>query len=157
MEKTVCFTGHRIIQNEVYPALKEALDAELERQIQGGAVHFRAGGALGFDTMAALSVLSMRMQYPQIQLHLILPCTTQTRGWSIGDARLYQQILERADTVRYISDGYFNGVLQQRNRALVDGADVCIAYLTTSHGGTAYTASYALKSQVELVNLAENL
>ena len=107
--------------------------------------------------MAALSVLSMRLHYPKIQLHLILPCTTQTRGWRLDDSRLYHQISEHADVIRYISDQYFDGVLQQRNRALIDGADACIAYLTSSHGGTAYTASYALKRGVELINLADTL
>jgi hypothetical protein len=41
----------------------------------------------------------------------------------------------------------------ERDRRLVEGSDVCIAFLTKSKGGTAYTASYALKSGLEFVNL----
>ncbi len=158
MEKTVCFTGHRQIADTEYAPLMDALRKEIEKQIQNGAVHFRTGGALGFDTVAALSVLSLRREYPNIRLELILPCPTQTKDWTFSDARLYEQILAQADLVRYVSPFYRNGVLQMRNRALVDGANVCIAFLKHSHGGgTAYTAAYALKNGLELINLAEQL
>jgi uncharacterized phage-like protein YoqJ len=60
MERTVCFTGHRQIPDEDYEALKDLLCRELEIQIQNGATHFRTGGALGFDTLAALTVLLLK-------------------------------------------------------------------------------------------------
>ena len=155
MEKTVCFTGHREILGADYASLKARLDAELDRLIADGAVCFRTGGALGFDTLAALCVLSKKQAHPHIKLHLILPCPSQTQNWRKDDVLLYRQILEKADSVRYISQTYFNGVLQRRNRALVDGADVCIAYLRTSSGGTAYTASHAIRAGLEFINIAE--
>jgi uncharacterized phage-like protein YoqJ len=158
MERTVCFTGHRQIPDEDYEALKDLLCRELEIQIQNGATHFRTGGALGFDTLAALTVLLLKKRYPQIRLELILPCPTQTKGWKSSDALLYEQILAQADSHRYVSQAYFAGVLQMRNRALVEGADVCIAYLCNSHGGgTAFTASLALKKGLEFINLSEKL
>ena len=55
MAQTVCFTGHRHVPDKIYAALAERLDAEIERQIAQGARQFRTGGALGFDTMAALA------------------------------------------------------------------------------------------------------
>ena len=158
MEKTICFTGHRHIPDEDYDALKELLYCELEKQIQNGATRFRTGGALGFDTLAALTVLLLKRRHPQIQLELILPCPTQTQGWKQSDVLLYEQILEQADRHRYVSQFYFAGVLQMRNRALVEGADGCIAYLCNSQGGgTAFTASLALKKGLEFVNLSEKL
>ena len=67
---------------------------------------------------------------------------------------LYEQIKMQADEVNYISTGYYSGVLQQRNRRLVEGADVCVAYLCSSQGGgTAYTASLAIKKGLEFINL----
>lgn len=158
MGKTVCFTGHRHIPEEDYAHLKDILYEVLEDQIQNGADVFRAGGALGFDTLAALSVLLLRRRYPHIRLELLLPCPTQTRGWSQNDTLLYEQILEQADSHRYISQGYYKGVLQMRNRALVEGAEICIAYLCDSHGGgTAFTATLALKKGLELINLENKL
>ena len=158
MKKTVCFTGHRTIPEENYLALREALCQEIERQIQNGASVFRTGGALGFDTLAALCVLILRRKYPDIRLELILPCPSQTCGWSPSDQGLYQQILEQADAYRYVSGTYFSGVLQLRNRALVEGADVCIAYLHHSHGGgTAFTSALAIRQGLEYINLGEYL
>ena len=151
-----CFTGHRQIPSAEYDALKDRLFRTLEEQIQKGATHFRAGGAVGFDTLAALTVLLLKKRYPQIRLELILPCPTQTKGWRESDVQLYEQILAQADSYRYVSSFYFTGVLQMRNRALVEGADICVAYLQSSHGGgTAFTASLALKKGLELINVAE--
>ena len=158
MGKIVCFTGHRQIPSENYERLQELLREVLEEQIKKGATVFRAGGAIGFDTLAALTVLLLRRKYPDIRLELILPCPTQTKDWKKNDILLYEQILGQADSYRYISQFYFNGVLQVRNRALVDGADICVAYLSGSHGGgTAYTAALALKNGLELINLAESM
>ena len=41
---------------------------------------YGAGGALGFDTLAAQTVLDMKKEYPQLRLILVLPCEDQTRG-----------------------------------------------------------------------------
>ncbi|MBR5601265.1 MAG: DUF1273 family protein, partial [Clostridia bacterium] len=76
-ERTVCFTGHRNIAREHMIALPALLKAEIARQAEAGAVHFRAGGAVGFDTLAALCVLEQKKYYPQIKLDLILPCRDQ--------------------------------------------------------------------------------
>ncbi|MBQ9805373.1 MAG: DUF1273 family protein [Clostridia bacterium] len=154
MGRTVCFTGHRHIPDEEYKTLFDSLLHLIEQQILAGAAVFRTGGALGFDTMAALAVLSLRKRFPEVRLELILPCPSQTRGWSEDDTVLYEQIKAQADKVQYVSTGYYKGVLQQRNRALVEGSDVCVAYLrNSSGGGTAYTAALALKQGLELINL----
>ena len=158
MTKTVCFTGHRSIPGKDYARLYDLLQQTVEQLIRDGASIFRTGGALGFDTMAALCILNLRRQYPHIRLELILPCPTQTEQWQESDVLLYEQIMERADIYRYVSQSYYTGVLQMRNRSLVEGADVCVAYLRTSNGGgAAYTAAYALKQGLELINLQDLL
>ena len=118
-----------------------------------GEVIFRAGGAVGFDTLAALCVLSAKENYPNIKLHLLLPCKNQTRGWSDGDIEKYNYILSQADSVRYVSEERAAGCMLKRDRALVDGADLCIAYCRRSTGGTAYTMSYAKERGVEVKNI----
>lgn len=73
-EKTCCFTGHRCIPNESLDSLKRQLKREIEKLIQQGVIYFGAGGALGFDTLAAEAVLELKQQYPFIKLILVLPC-----------------------------------------------------------------------------------
>ena len=80
--KTACFTGHRKIPPESIPELSQRLKNTLLRLIEEGYMYFGAGGALGFDTLAAQCVLSLRKRYPHIKLILVLPCTAQTKGWS---------------------------------------------------------------------------
>lgn len=155
MGKIVCFTGHRQIPEKDYPRLHELLLETVETEIQNGATIFRTGGAIGFDTLAALSVLSLRRKHPHVRLELILPCPSQTRGWSDDDRRLYEQILEQADAHCFVSDTYYRGVLQARNRALVEAADICVAYLLSASGGTAFTVKEALRRGLRLINLGE--
>lgn len=155
--KTVCFTGHRQISPAHMMALPALLKAEIAKQAEAGAVHFRAGGAIGFDMLAALCVIEQRKQYPQIRLDLVLPCRDQDAAWGEYDRGAYRFVLSEADSVTYLYDRYREGCMLERDRRLVDGSDVCIAFLTKSKGGTAYTAAYALKQGLEFVNLYDEL
>ena len=76
-------------------------------------------GALGFDTLAALAVLELKQQYPQIKLILVLPCRNQTREWKEADIQKYEWIKSKADKVVYTSEHYYNGCMQKRNRHLI--------------------------------------
>ena len=154
MERKICmFTGHRSIEPERIVLLPRELDELLERLICEGYLDFRCGGAQGFDTIAALKVLEKRKKYPNIKLHLFLPCKDQTRGWSDSAKAAYSAVLERADSVEYQSEEYTKWCMHARNRAMVDGSDLCVAYCTSSSGGTAYTLLYAKKNGVEILNL----
>lgn len=155
--RTVCFTGHRNIENSIAFKIPSALKQTLEELISRGARSFKAGGAVGFDTICALCVLELRESHPDITLDLILPCRDQTRGWDEGSIRAYKYILDHADSVRYISDVYRTGCMHDRNRALVEGSDVCVAFLMRSDGGSAFTYALALRSGIEVINIFDIL
>ena len=82
--------------------------------------YFGAGGARGFDTVAAMAVLELKEVYPDIRLILVFPCRNQTRGWRETDIQRYEWIKSKADKVVYTSEHYYNGCMQKRNRHLVD-------------------------------------
>ena len=67
-EKTCFFTGHRKIPQEDYQTIRSRTAAAVERLIQQGVVYYGAGGALGFDTLAAEVVLEMKKKYPRSDL-----------------------------------------------------------------------------------------
>ena len=123
--------------------------------IQSGVQYFGAGGALGFDTLAAQTVLNLKKEYPHIKLILVLPCLSQTRGWKEQDVQIYETIKAEADKVVYTSQQYTQDCMHKRNRHLVDHSGVCVCYLTQDKGGTAYTVNYAKKQGLEVINLAE--
>ena len=154
-EKTVCFTGHRTIPMLKKWKIERKLKETLEALIDNGYCYFGAGGALGFDTIAAQTVLGLKKKHPEIKLILVLPCKNQTRGWEEKDVSVYESIIEQADKVVYTQEHYDRGCMFKRNRHLVDNSSVCVAYLTEEKGGTAYTVNYANQKGVKVINIAE--
>ena len=104
--QTCCFTGHR----QIPPEKRVEIAGQLERVIvslyQRGIRFYGAGGALGFDCLAAQTVLRLRESCPGMKLILVLPCLTQTRGWPAADVAEYERIKGLADKVVYTSQAY---------------------------------------------------
>ena len=140
---TCCFTGHRRILSGDIGALPRRLEEEIRSRIREGFRILVAGGARGFDTLAAKTVLRLREEYPHIQLVLILPCRDQTRDWPEEAVQQYEAILAQADEVMYTAEVYTAGCMLKRNRRLVQESAACIAYLRQPRGGTAYTVRQA--------------
>lgn len=155
-ELICCFSGHRRISGRHSLFLVSSLKKVIKNKYKQGYRIFRAGGALGFDTVAALSVLELRRELPDIKLHLVLPCKNQTAKWNGYEERIYYSILDQADSVVYAEELYTAGCMHKRNRMLVDGAQCCIAYYDvrkSEKSGTEYTCNYALSRNVEVINL----
>ncbi len=152
-KKTVCFTGHREIPISQKKIIAEQLRKILVELIEQGYCFFGAGGALGFDTIAAQTVLDLKNKYPQIKLILVLPCPEQAIRWSESDKRIYEYIVTQADKVRYTSDHYHRACMFIRNRHLVDNSSVCVCYLTQEKGGTAFTVNYAKSKGISVINV----
>lgn len=156
-ENTCCFSGHRRISKQMVDWINSRLFSEIISAVNEGYDTFCVGGALGFDTLAAKQILDIKQAFPYIKLRLILPCKTQYADWSKAQTSQYIEILERADSVEYISDEYTSGCMHERNRKLVDESSLCICYLTSDAGGTAYTVNYAKKAGIEVRNIADCL
>ena len=154
-DKTCFFSGHRDIPREKYPEVQEKLERTVEELIAQGIQYFGVGGALGFDTLAALTVIKLKRQHPEIRLALILPYKDYGSNWSHKDRALAAQIIGRADKVVYTAERYYNGCMYKRNRHMAEQSGWCICYLERATGGTAYTVSYAKSVGVRIINLAE--
>lgn len=151
IEKSCCFTGHRRLPPEHLQSITKQLNSYITELIDSGVRRFIAGGALGFDTLAANEVLKLKSTYcPEIRLVLALPCRNQDRYWTPLDKVEYARILECADEVIYVSEKYTPYCMHARNRYMVDNAAHCIAYLNQASGGTAYTVNYARQSGREV-------
>lgn len=154
-KKTCCFTGHRKIPPDQYEKIAGRLKSEIVNLIGQGVIYYGAGGALGFDTLAALTVLELKRIYSQIRLILVLPCRTQSQGWNSKDIAVYEDVKARSDKYIYTSEEYNRGCMFKRNRHLVDNSSVCVCYFTEDKGGTAYTVNYAAQKELRIINLAE--
>ncbi len=155
MEKEfICFfTGHREIDTQHAQGLAQVLDDTIEGLIAGGVTHFRTGGAIGFDTVAALKVLEKKSKYPFIHLDLYLPCRNQADRWNDYGKAVYEYILGLADGVVYAAEEYTRGCMHLRNRLMAEGADFCVAYCHRESGGTAYTVQHARRSGIKVINI----
>ena len=154
-EQTCCFTGHRIIPDCDFERVKQCLEDVVVKAILNGYRYFGVGGALGFDTLAAQTVLQLKPEYPEIKLILVLPCLFQTKGWQETDIQIYEWIKKHADKVVYIGKEYTNDCMFKRNRHLVDYSSLCICYCTKNTGGTAYTVNYAKLNGLKILNVDE--
>lgn len=155
-EKSCCFTGHRHVPSQEAPALRERLRREIARLAGEKQVRdFLAGGAVGFDTMAAQEVVAAREESPGLRLVLVLPCMGQESLWPRREAAVYRTLLRQADEIVYTGEVYQKGCMFRRNRYLVDHSAYCLCYLRdTARGGTAYTVRYARQQGLCVTNLA---
>lgn len=150
---TCCLIGHRVLREQDVRTIAEKLDAAIRQKIMDGYIYFLTGGMPGFDTMAAAAVLRLRREFPQVKLILVLSCRSQADHWCEEDRLRYEEIRRHADTVMYTSQNDSRGCMQKRNRCLANCSSACICYLRKLTGGTAYTAAYAKRKGLTLVNL----
>ena len=133
-------------------ALRAVLAEQIAMLVNAGFTQFLSGMAEAVDTWCALSVLDLREKYPTIKLHCILPCKEQADKWSVSSQDLYHSILERADSIVYVSRTYYKNCMLDRNRFLVDHAAALLAvYNGERRGGTAATVRYAQKMGLEII------
>lgn len=153
--KACMFTGHRRISPRDVVQLPEWLDTQIEILIEQGYTDFCAGGAIGFDTLAALKVIEKKKKYGFIRLHLYLPCHNQEKAWNDSLKHAYYYVMNNADSIRYASEEYTKWCMQKRNRDMVDVAEVCLAYCNSTSGGTRYTVSYCEKKGIKVINFCK--
>ena len=155
--QTCCFTGHRDIAPYTPDTVFEQTKSIVTLLVSKGFKYFGTGGALGFDTIAAQAVLSVKETHPEVKLILVLPCENQTKYWKQQDIDVYNDIKLRADKVKVLAPHYYNGCMQKRNRHLVDCSSACICFLTKHEGGTAYTVDYAKQKDLDIINVVEEI
>lgn len=137
--------------------LPSALSFVIRRLAENGFTDFYAGGATGFDTLAAKAVLKLRDGGAPIRLHLVLPCcqSEQTRGWSTEQKADYAEILDKADSAEYTSALYYKGCMEARNKRLIVIADCCVCcYNGGCASGTAQTVRLAKNKGIPVINVA---
>lgn len=146
-EKAVCFTGHRILEEDFSElGLKETIFHFLET----GYKYFLVGMALGFDTKCFLILREFKKIYNDIKIIACIPCENQAERFSEKDKDLYYEMIDSADEKVVLSKSYYNGCMHKRNQFMVDNSSVVIAYLNKNSGGTYSTVKYAQKCQKEI-------
>ena len=155
-ENTCCFTGHRDLDKRQIADARNKLMTLIAELYENGYRWLVCGGALGFDTLAASSVLASQSAFPDIELYLALPCKSQAQGWSRLNRGVYRRILACASKVEYISDSYTPWCMLARNRRMIELSSLCISYKLRDSGGTAYTVRAAEGASIPVLNIANS-
>jgi len=151
------FTGHRVMEDFEKSAILPRLEKSILDMIENDVKVFICGGALGFDTLAAETVLKLKKSY-DITLCLYLPCPDQTYDWQEEDVEVYNRILASADEVLYTSQKSRSPhLMKKRNMAMVEASDYCICYLKNPKSGTGQTVRMAEEKGIEVINLFKNM
>lgn len=151
--KSCAFTGHRPNRfvfgyDETHPMcikLKETITKEIESLIKKGVYKFYTGCALGVDLWAGEAVLSLKQTYPDIELHSIIPFKGQEANWAEKQKVRYYNLLNKSDNIKVLNECYRKDCFLDRNRYLVDHADILLAVYDRDpkSSGTGYTVNYA--------------
>lgn len=133
------FTGHRSLEEDLS---KSALKKQVKEMIKKGVDTFLCGMAVGFDLLAAETVLALKKKYPSVKLIACIPCCGQERFFSEEDKKRYALLVQNADEKTVLAEHYYKGCMQKRDIYMADRADVMLAYCKKETGGAAFTVRY---------------
>ena len=147
-EKTVAFTGHRILKKDIdIKDLKYCIDC----LIKGEKDTFLIGMAIGFDFLCFKVLLEFKKIYKNIKIIACVPCENQDKNWNLSQKIEYKSLIKKADEIIYTSKEYHIDAMFKRNRFMVDNSSVLVAYIYKTTGGAYYTAKYAIENQKEVL------
>ncbi len=153
----VCFTGHRPEKLDMSEGkVKSALLREIMKSIDAGYTVFISGMARGVDMWAAEIVLELKEDNPDIKLIAAIPFEGFELKWSRNNQRQYNEILEKADLIKYICPKFSYSTYQIRNEWMVDHSSLVIAVFNGEKSGTKNTVDYANKNGVEIINVYQS-
>jgi len=102
-----------------------------------------SGMALGVDQWAAEEALAMK-----IPVLAAIPCWEQEHFWSAESKKKYHELCARVQHREMVSAGaYHSGVMQERNRWMIDRANVVVAIFDGTDGGTCNAVKYAIETR----------
>ncbi len=149
----VCFTGHRAIPEGERELLWQSTLANAQALYNRGFRTFIAGGAVGYDMLAAQAVCELRLLHPDVKLVLALPFRGHDSKFSVGDRHQLAELIELADEAVTLYERYSPGVYAARNRWMVEHASVCVCYLRRAgRSGTSMTTDMARQHGLQIVN-----
>lgn len=158
-----CFTGYRpqkfpfplVRTDERYIDFENLLTEKIAELIKNRCLTFYTGMAMGFDIIAAESVLLLSEAFKNSAVRLVcaIPFLAQAEKFPPDWKARYDNILARADEQVLISDRYYSGCYFDRNRFMVNNSDFVLTWFDGSSGGTKNTVRYAESISRKVINL----
>ena len=129
-----CFTGHRQEKLSKSPEeVQEWLTEQISKAVSDGYVTFITGMAMGMDIWAGEIVVRLRETDTRIHLIAAVPWRGFSVKWNQEWRTRYDNLLKKADLVRYISQNYEQGIFEKRNTWMVDHCARVIALFVVEY------------------------
>ncbi|MGI6280390.1 MAG: SLOG family protein [Acutalibacteraceae bacterium] len=117
---------------------------------------FYTGMAMGFDIIAAETVLSVQNAFERpLELICVLPFKQQSNNYPEVWKKRFQNVIGQSQDVIVLSEKYYAGCYHVRNRYMVDHSDYVITWYDGRPGGTKNTVDYALKIGRQVFNVCD--
>lgn len=160
-ELICCFTGYRPSKfpfslnksDKDYINFENNLYREIFSAYSFGVTTFISGMAMGFDIIAAETVLSLKKAKNNVRLVCAIPFRNQAKDFPSDWQQRYKDILNAADEIVYVCEDYNRGCYFKRNKYMVDNSDVVMTWFDGRTGGTANTIEYALRLGRRVINI----
>ena len=160
-EKSCCFTGYRPNKfpfelkrgGKGYTDFENSLTDIIFSLADGECSTFYSGMAMGFDIIAAETVLLLKKRKKSVRLICVLPFYDQKNGFYEPWRGRYNYIAANADEVIILSESYYPGCYARRNSYMVDNSDYVVTWFDGKNGGTKNTLRYAAKKGRCIINL----
>jgi uncharacterized phage-like protein YoqJ len=161
-EQSCSFTGHRPSKlpwgedetDDACVKLKSLIYDAVIAVNDGGISHFICGMATGCDMYFSEAVLSLREERPGITLEAAIPFEGQAVKWSDRDKERHRRLTEACDYITVVQSGYSPDCMMRRNRYMVDNSSVLIAAYNGRKGGTMQTILYAMRQDLNIIELS---
>ncbi len=151
---TCCFTGLQKLPKEKIEQILTRFDYEVENLIKQGVTTFISAGMPGFDQLAASLIVAKKEMGKKIRLVFALACKNQDEFWNTEQKGLYTNLLGEADEVICVSEEYYSGCVEKRDRFMVDHSAYCICALIYPGGDILQTIRYAREKGLKIINVA---
>ena len=142
--KSCFFMGHREASGELLPVLRQTVEKHI---CEYGVTAFIVGGYGGFDHLAARALISLKRQYPQIILSLLIPYHPAERPIATPpgfDNTYYPPGMEKVP---------HKLAIVRANQYMVEHVDYLIAYAWHPASNARDLVEYAEKRGVQTTNL----
>ena len=144
---TVAFFGHRYIDNPL--KVEELLEAQIRRLInEKEYVDFLVGRNGEFDECAAAAIkrIQTEMGNENNEMTLVLP-------YKVADLESYEKYYDNVIIPEAVHGVHPKSAITHKNRWMVEGSDLVIAYVEREEGGAYKAMKYAEKLKKEIINL----
>ncbi len=142
VDKTIAFTGHRILEDPK-EVIEKTVSKAVMRYVENGFDTFLCGMAPGFDLLCGEIINSLKKDGVKIRLVCCIPYENSKKSFTKKDKVLFDEVAAFADDTVILSKNYYNGCFHARDKFMVDNASVVISYKTRDNSGTGFTTAYA--------------